>query len=59
MARYTDDEAIYPHKCIEEGCEHVVHFDDEPWCFTHEPDEGAWVARPGYSARAAGLPEVK
>ena len=51
MTRYSTEEAVFPHKCIEEDCETIVQFDDEPWCFTHEPDEGAWVARPGYSAR--------
>lgn len=29
------------------GCEHTVEFDDEPFCFTHSPDEGSAV--PGYS----------
>lgn len=39
---------IFPHKCEHEGCGKVVEFDDEPWCFTHSPDEGSSVR--GYSA---------
>jgi len=38
----------YPHQCEEYGCERTVHFDDEPMCFTHSPDEGSSVR--GYSA---------
>lgn len=44
-----DEEGIFPHKCIEEGCDQEVQYDDEPWCFTHSPDDGSSV--PGYSAR--------
>jgi len=43
------DDGIFPHKCEEEGCDRIVEFDDEPWCFTHSPDSGSSVA--GYSAR--------
>lgn len=35
------------HPCIEPGCDAMVPFDDEPWCFTHSPDEGSSVS--GYS----------
>ena len=35
------------HPCIQPGCEHTVPFDDEPYCFTHSPDEGSSVR--GYS----------
>jgi hypothetical protein len=43
------EEGVFPHECIEEGCSQVVQYDDEPWCFTHSPDDGSSV--PGYSAR--------
>jgi hypothetical protein len=35
------------HPCVIEGCPNIVEYDDEPWCFTHSPDEGSFV--PGYS----------
>ena len=35
------------HPCEAEGCNMTVPFDDEPYCFTHSPDEGSHV--PGYS----------
>lgn len=38
------------HPCTYPGCEHVVEFDDEPFCFTHSPDSGSSV--PGYSYAA-------
>lgn len=41
---------IFPHKCEEAGCSHVVEFDDEPYCYTHSPDSGSSVR--GYSAFA-------
>lgn len=43
-------EGIFVHQCVAEGCNSVVEFDDEPWCFTHSPDEGSSVF--GFSARA-------
>lgn len=43
-------DGIFPHECVEMGCTYIVEFDDEPWCFTHSPDEGSALA--GYSARA-------
>ena len=39
------------HPCAEYGCEHTVLFDDEPYCYTHSPDEGSSVR--GYSYLAA------
>jgi hypothetical protein len=36
-----------PHPCEQEGCDNIVMFDDEPYCFTHSPDEGSYVL--GYS----------
>lgn len=44
-------EGVRPHPCVEEGCDHVVPYDDEPWCFTHSPDSGSSVR--GFSYRAA------
>lgn len=42
------DFGIFPHKCEKEGCGEMVQYDDEPFCFTHSPDEGSSVQ--GYSA---------
>jgi hypothetical protein len=39
------------HPCRFDGCTHTVLFDDEPYCFTHSPDEGSSVR--GYSDREA------
>lgn len=39
---------LYPHPCVHTGCDRTVQYDDEPWCFTHSPDEGSSVK--GYSA---------
>ncbi len=44
-----EEESIFPHKCVTLGCDKIVEFDDEPWCFTHSPDEGSSLR--GYSAR--------
>lgn len=41
---------LYPHKCLEAGCDRRVIYDDEPKCFTHSPDEGSSVR--GWSAYA-------
>jgi len=38
------------HPCEFVGCDHSVQFDDEPYCFTHSPDEGSSVK--GYSFKA-------
>ena len=27
------------HKCGYSGCDHWVAFSDEPYCYTHSPDE--------------------
>ena len=35
------------HPCEHPGCENVVGFDDEPYCFKHSPDSGSCVR--GYS----------
>jgi hypothetical protein len=45
------EEGIFPHQCIHPDCTKIVQFDDEPWCFTHSPDEGSSVF--GWSARKA------
>lgn len=42
-------EGIFPHKCVEDDCDSIVEFDDEPRCFTHSPDEGSSVHN--YSCR--------
>jgi hypothetical protein len=39
---------MFPHKCEHSGCGHMVPYDDEPWCYSHSPDEGSSVQ--GYSA---------
>lgn len=50
------DNGWFPHKCEQPGCDITVEFDDEPYCFTHSPDEGSSVA--GYSAmKKADTPE--
>lgn len=41
---------LFPHTCEAGGCRTVVQYDDEPYCFTHSPDEGSSVR--GYSARS-------
>jgi hypothetical protein len=50
--RPWDPELIFNgrHPCEMDGCPCTVEYDDEPWCFTHSPDEGSAV--PGYSYRA-------
>lgn len=50
MAAPFLNEGVFPHHCVEHGCDRIVEFDDEPWCFTHSPDEGS--SQVGYSARA-------
>lgn len=45
------EEGIFPHQCIHPECDRIVEFDDEPWCFTHSPDEGSSLV--GWSARKA------
>lgn len=46
----TINDGLFDHKCEEPGCEKIVIYDDEPWCFTHSPDSGSSVR--GYSAKA-------
>ena len=29
------------HECEYAGCERMIQFHDEPFCFTHSPDEGS------------------
>lgn len=55
---WPDGWGVYKHECIQPGCSEVVQFDDEPFCFPHEPDEGGHVAMPGWSAKAARLPKI-
>lgn len=39
---------LFLHQCTEPGCPSTVRYDDEPYCFTHSPDEGS--SRRGWSA---------
>lgn len=52
---YKDDpeKGLFRHKCEKFGCENHIIYDDEPYCFTHSPDEGSSVR--GYSAYAKFL----
>lgn len=43
-----DHYGIFPHQCEYQGCNTIVSYDDEPWCFTHSPDSGSSIR--GYSA---------
>lgn len=43
------EEGIFPHQCVHPDCDRIVEFDDEPWCFTHSPDEGSSLV--GWSAK--------
>ena len=36
-----------PHPCEWPSCTRTVPYDDEPFCFTHSPDDGSTA--PGYS----------
>jgi hypothetical protein len=46
-----DDLSDQSHPCEQLGCEHIVPYDDEPYCFDHSSDSGSYVR--GYSYRAA------
>ena len=54
-----DNDGICPHECIATGCGNIVQFDDEPWCFTHSPDDGSslfgWSARQALTSSAAQI----
>ncbi len=39
---------LFPHPCEQESCDARCIYDDEPYCFSHSPDEGSSVK--GYSA---------
>jgi len=47
--RTLGSDGVFWHRCETVGCDREVEFDDEPWCFTHSPDEGS--SKIGYSAR--------
>lgn len=49
----SSHEGVFWHTCKAHGCARSVEFDDEPYCFTHSPDEGSSVY--GYSAREEGV----
>lgn len=44
---------FFPHECETYGCDRIVRYDDEPYCFTHSPDDGSSV--PGYSAYKSSI----
>lgn len=44
------ENGIFPHECVARGCDSIVRYDDEPWCFAHSPDKGSSLV--GYSAQA-------
>jgi hypothetical protein len=44
---------LFPHACEQHGCDSRPIYDDEPYCFTHSPDEGSSFR--GYSAYAKSL----
>lgn len=51
MSLENDPEnGIWRHRCEHPSCGYFVNYDDEPYCFTHSPDEGSSVR--GYSAYA-------
>lgn len=45
---HTCDDACL-HECEHAGCERMVAYHDEPYCFTHSPDSGS--SMPGYDSR--------
>jgi len=50
ITTHTHDEG--KHKCEEPGCDRIVQFWDEPYCFTHSPDSGSSFQN--YDARKGG-----
>jgi hypothetical protein len=44
-----------PHPCEKAGCDREVQFDDEPYCFEHADDRGAYQR--GYSYRRQHAPQ--
>jgi hypothetical protein len=40
------------HKCEHSGCDHHILYHDEPYCFTHSPDEGSSFRN--YDSRTGG-----
>ena len=42
------------HQCEYNGCDRMIAFHDEPYCFTHSPDSGSSV--PGYDSRTQKNP---
>lgn len=40
------------HKCEQAGCDHHILYHDEPYCFTHSPDEGSSFKN--YDSRKGG-----
>jgi hypothetical protein len=50
LASFTGS-ASEAHPCTQQGCKHVVPYDDEPYCFEHSPMSGSSVR--GYSYKAS------
>jgi hypothetical protein len=48
---------IWRHKCEMPECQYHIIYDDEPYCYTHSPDEGSSVR--GYSAYANYLQSLE
>ncbi len=40
------------HKCERSGCDRHILYHDEPYCFTHSPDEGSSFRN--YDSRTGG-----
>jgi len=49
---HTCDDACR-HRCEHDGCDRIIAFHDEPFCFTHSPDEGSSMR--GYDSRERPL----
>ena len=41
------------HRCEHDGCDAIVRYHDEPFCYTHSPDEGSSMM--GYDSRLRPL----
>jgi hypothetical protein len=50
-SEYPDLVPATTHPCVRFGCEALVGYDDEPFCYTHSSNSGSYVR--GYSYRKA------
>jgi hypothetical protein len=46
---FSDEDGSHP--CDYEGCDNIVMYDDEPYCYEHSPDSGSSFI--GYSYKAS------